>query len=71
MESRGRQRERGGRPDNHSNSRKGRSKSIMGKIECWNFGKKGNMKKDCRYLKKKGDGKQETTQEENVAVDVL
>ena len=34
MESRGRQRERGRSPCNHTKSRKGRSKSRLGKIEC-------------------------------------
>ena len=71
MESRGRQKERGRSPCNHSKSRKGRSKSRFGKIECWNCGKRRNLKKDCRAPKKKGDKQQETTQEENVADDVL
>ena len=71
MESRGRQRERGRNPGNNSKSRKGRSKSRLGKIEFWNCGKRGHLKKECRAPKKKGDGKQQTTQEENVASDVL
>jgi hypothetical protein len=40
MENRGRQKDRGKGSGNHENSRKGRSKSILGKIECWNCGKK-------------------------------
>ena len=40
MESKGRQKERGRSLGNHKKSRKGRSKSIFGKIECWNCGKK-------------------------------
>ena len=32
---------------------------------------KGHLKKDCRAPKKKGERKQETTQEANVAGDVL
>ena len=46
MESRGRQKERGRSPGNHGKSKNGRSKSRFGKIECWNYGKKGHMKKD-------------------------
>ena len=34
MERRGRQNERGRRPRNHNKSKKGRSKSIFGRIEC-------------------------------------
>jgi hypothetical protein len=71
MENRGRQRERGKIPGNHGKSRKGRSKSRLEKIECWNCGKKGHLKKDCRSPKKQGDGQQEKNQEENVAGDVL
>jgi hypothetical protein len=37
MENRGRQKDRG---KGSGNSRKGRSKSRLGKIECWNCGKK-------------------------------
>jgi hypothetical protein len=40
MENRGRQKDRGKGFGNHGNSRKGRSKSRLGKIECWNCGKK-------------------------------
>ena len=71
MESRGRQNERGRSPGNPSKSKKGRSKSRFGKIECWNCGKKGHLKKYCRAPKKKGERQQETTQEANVAGDVL
>ena len=71
MESKGRQNERGRSPGNHSKSKKGRSKSIFRKIECWNCGKKGHLKKDCRAPKKKGERQQETTQETNVVGDVL
>ena len=71
MESRGRQNERGRSPGNHGKSKKGRSKSRFGKIECWNYGKKGHLKENCRAPKKKGERQQETTQEENVARDVL
>jgi hypothetical protein len=39
-----------------SNSRKGRSKSRFGQqLECWNYGKTGHFKKNCRELKKKID----------------
>ena len=71
MEKRGRQNERGRIPENHSKSKKGIPKSRFGKIECWNCGKKGHLKKECRVPKKKGDRQQETTQEANVAGDVL
>ena len=56
MESRGRQSERGMSQGYCNNSRKGRSKSRLGKIECWNCGKRGHLKKDCRAPKKKGNG---------------
>ena len=57
MERKGRKRERGMTLGNHNKSRKGISKSRFGKIECWNCGKRGHLKKDCRDPKKKGDGK--------------
>jgi hypothetical protein len=56
MENRGRQKDRGKGFGNRWNSRKGRSKSRIGKIECWNCGKKGHLKKDCRAPKKQRDG---------------
>ena len=71
MESRGRQRERGRRPGKFNKYRKGRSKSILGKIECWNCCKRGQFKKDYIAPKKKRDRKRETTQEANVVGDVL
>jgi hypothetical protein len=71
MENRGRQKDRGKGFGNRGNSRKGRSKSILGKIECWNCGKKGHLKKDCRAPKKQRDGQQERNQEANVTGDVL
>ena len=55
MESRGRQNERGRSPGNHDKSKKGRSKSRFRKIESWNYGKKGRLKKYRRDPKKKGD----------------
>jgi hypothetical protein len=55
MENRGRQKDRGKGFGNRGNSRKGRSKSKLGKIECWNFGKKGHLKKHCRVPKKQRD----------------
>ena len=48
MESRVRQKERGRSLGNHNKYKKGRSKYIFGKIEYWNYGKRGHMKKDCR-----------------------
>jgi hypothetical protein len=71
MENKGRQKDRGKGSRNRGNSRKGRSKSILGKIECWNCGKKGHLKKDCRAPKKQRDGQQEKNQEANVTGDVL
>jgi hypothetical protein len=71
MDNRGRQKDRGKGPVNHENSRKGRSKSRLGKIECWNCGKKGHLKKDCRTPKKQRDGQPERNQEANVTCDVL
>jgi hypothetical protein len=56
MENMGRQKEREKDPGNYGNSRKGRSKSRFGRIECWNCGKKGHLKKDCRAPKKQRDG---------------
>ena len=55
MESRGRQKERGRSPGNHDKSKKGRSKSRFGKIECWNCGKKGKLMKNYIAPKKKGE----------------
>jgi hypothetical protein len=52
MENRGRQMDRGKGSRNRENSRKGRSKSRLGKIECWNCGKKGHLKKECKAPKK-------------------
>jgi hypothetical protein len=59
MENRGRQKDRGKGSRNYGNSRKGRSKSIFGNIKCWNCGKKGHLKKDCRSPKKQRDGHQD------------
>jgi hypothetical protein len=59
MENRRRQRERGKIPENHGKSRKGKYKSILGNIECWNCWTKGHLKKDWRSPKKQGDGQQE------------
>jgi hypothetical protein len=56
MENMGKQKDRGKGSRNHRNSRKGRSKFIFGKIECWNCGKKGHLKKDCITPKKQRDG---------------
>ena len=59
IEARGRQRERGKSPGNRWKSRKGRSKS-RARVECWNCGKKGHFKKDCRSRNvKQGDRQQE------------
>jgi hypothetical protein len=40
------------RSGNHVNFRKGISKSIFQKMECWNCGKKGHLMKDCIAPKK-------------------
>ena len=53
MENRGRQKDRGKGLGNRENYRKGRSKSRLGKIEYWNCGKKGHVKKDCRAPRNK------------------
>jgi hypothetical protein len=71
MENRGRQRDRRKGLGICGNSRKGRSKSRLGKIECWNCGKKGYLKKDCKDPKKQRDGQQERNHEANVTCDVL
>ena len=71
MENRERQKDRGKGLGNRGNYRKGRSKSRLGKIECWNCGKKGHLKKYCRAPKKQRDGQQERNQEANVTGDVL
>jgi hypothetical protein len=71
MENRRRQKDKGKGSGNCGNSRKGKSKSRFGKIECWNCGKKGHLKKDCRAPKKQRDGQQERNQEENATGDVL
>jgi hypothetical protein len=56
MENRGRKNDRGKGSWNCGNSRKGISKSILGKIECWNCGKKGHLKKYYKSSKKQRDG---------------
>jgi hypothetical protein len=71
MENRGRKKDRGKGSENCENYRRGRSKSILGKIECWNCGKKGHLNKDCRPPKKQRDGHQGKNQEANVTGDVL
>jgi hypothetical protein len=71
VESRGRQKDRGKGSWNRGNYRKGKSKSRLGKIECWNCGKKGHLKKDCRAPKKQRDGQQEKNKEANVTGGVL
>jgi hypothetical protein len=71
MENMGRQKDRGKGSRNHGNSRKGRSKYRLAKIKCWNCGKKGYLKKDCKAPKKQKYGQQEKNQEANVIGDVL
>jgi hypothetical protein len=71
MENKGRQKDRGKGSGSCENSSEGRSKFRMGKIECWNCGKKGHLKKDHRSPKKQRDGQQEKNQEANVTGDVL
>jgi hypothetical protein len=71
MENMGRQKDRVKGLGNCGNSRKERSKSRLGNIECLNFGKKEYMKKDCRAPKKQRDGQQEKNKEANVTSDVL
>jgi hypothetical protein len=71
MENMGRKKGRGKGLGNHGNSRKVRSKSKLGNIEFWNYGKKGHMKKYYRSPKKQRDGQHEKNQEANVTGDVL
>jgi hypothetical protein len=59
MDNRRRQKDRGKASGNIKNCMKGKSKFKLGKIECWNCGKKGHLKKDCRAPKKQRDGQQE------------
>jgi hypothetical protein len=59
VENKGRKRERGKSPRNYGKSRKGISKSKLGKIKCWNCGKKGHLNKNCIAPKKQRDGHQE------------
>ena len=56
MENKGRKKDRKNDLGNHGNSRNRRSKSRLGKIEYWNCGKKGHLKKDCRAPKKQRYG---------------
>ena len=68
---RGKQRERGKSPGNYWKSKKRISKS-RARVECWNYGKKGHFKKDCRSRNvKQGDEQHENKQEVNVIGDVL
>jgi hypothetical protein len=71
MENMGRQKDRGKGSGNQGNSRKGISKSKLGKIEFYYCGKKGHLKKDWRAPKKQRYGQQEKNQESNVTCDVL
>jgi hypothetical protein len=71
MENKGRQKDRGKGSGNRENSRKERSKSRLGKIECWNCGKKGHLKKEYRAPNKQRYGQKEKNQEANVTGDVL
>jgi hypothetical protein len=71
MENRGRQKDRGKGPGNHGNSRNCISKSRLRKIECWNCGKKGHLKKYYRDPKKQRDGQHKKNQEANVTGYVL
>jgi hypothetical protein len=56
MENMGRQKHRGKDLGNCRNSMKGRSKSRLGKIECWICGKKGHPKRNCKSPKKQRYG---------------
>jgi hypothetical protein len=71
VENKGRQTNRGKGSGNRGNYRKGKSKSILGNIECRNCGKKRHLNKDCRAPKKQRDGQQEKNKEANVTGDVL
>jgi hypothetical protein len=71
VENRGRQKDIEKGSGNHMNSRKGIYKYKLGKIECWNCGKKGHLKNDCISPKKQRDGQHEKNREENVIGDVL
>jgi hypothetical protein len=53
MENKGRQKDRGKGSGNHENYRKGISKSRLGKIESWNCGKKGHLKKTAKLQRNK------------------
>jgi hypothetical protein len=70
MENRERQKDRGNGSGNRENYRKGRSKTILGNIECWNCGKKEHLKKYCKVPKKQRDGQHEKNQKSNVTGDV-
>jgi len=71
VDNKGRQRERWNSLGILGKYKKGRSKYI-GKLECWNCGKKGHLKKDYWSWKgKQGDQQQENNQDKNVAGDVL
>ena len=52
MDNRGRSRDKGKGPGNRGKSKKGRSKSRPKNLECWNCGKKGHLKRDCKAPKK-------------------
>uniref|UniRef100_A0A2N9EY29 CCHC-type domain-containing protein n=1 Tax=Fagus sylvatica TaxID=28930 RepID=A0A2N9EY29_FAGSY len=55
LETRGREKDRNYNRD-RSKSRKGRSKSKPRRqLECWNCGKTGHIRKNCRELKKKNE----------------
>ena len=71
MEKSGRQSERGNTLGSLIKYINDRSKSILWRIECWDCGKRGNLKNYCEAPNKKGDRKQKTTQEANVAGELL
>ena len=52
MDSRGILRDRGNSSGNCGKSRKGKSKSRLKNLECWNCGKKGHLKRDYKAPKK-------------------
>jgi hypothetical protein len=71
MKNRGRQKERGKSLWNRGNLRKGISKSILEKIECWNCGNKVHLKKDYIAPNKQRDGQHDKNKKANVIGDVL
>ena len=65
VENRGRQREKGKFQRRDKSKKRSKSRSTK-QVECWNCGKKGHMRKDCRLKKKEPSDEHDSTSEAHV-----